>query len=828
LGSRRATRTHPRKTEDRLAHQDDWPRRSSRSAGNRPNGRSGGQGLVAAWQDFTGKVQALSARMPVARRQRAQARAVRATRRIADDEWEQAERAQEMGFAPLETPFPPVPDAPGALGNELGTGLAGNPDLGLSDSALDEAILPGKKRARKKNAAAAAGAPGVRVPLLQRQISYKVLVILTVASLLVGCIGTSSILHAFDALSAARDAKAQVALIEATLKGGAVTEPANLDLVKTHLEILGDDLNRLQADVPLGVIPGMAGVGHLLTMGQDLVQAGVYGIDAAVVVVPALKEALHGVGGTTTSGQASGAPLAPTITLAQAQQAQQNVDTATSYVRQALVERQGVSNADLERIGLGSFVPTLAKLDALTPQLQKGLDLAHTAMGALPSLLGLSKPVNYLLFNQDSDELRATGGFNGNYAVITVAGGRITSGVHLHDIISLDCPYGNCYNRPNPPAIADWFFTNHNYITNTTQFGVRDSNFDPDFPTTAKLEEQLAQQEGVPPVSAVVAITPGLMESILQLTGPVKVPDFNKTVDASNLQDSIHYFHILAGICQGNPNYQHCGELYAAGSASQYNTSQRKVFDAVLGGDVLHAVASLQGKQQSDLLKIISTALKTKDLQVYFNDPQMEALLAQLKDSSTVAPSQGDMVFPIDTNVGATYVNGDIQETISDTVTLDSKGNATHDMAIHYNFPVVNHTWSSMYSMWTLRDVLRIIVPKGAQLSSMYGCSPVNTSEAGHDVWACAFILGRPNSTTVHITWTASKAATSTNGATQYTLVYQKQAGSHSTLNVTIIPPKGATLKSAGAPLKTGSPAPRVTYSGPLTEDTTFQISYTG
>ena len=780
---------------------------------------------MAAWQDFTGRMQSLSARMPALRSERARpprsrsartargARSERATRRVADLEWEQVERAQDLGFSPLETPLPEVPDGFGTP--------AVVPDANLDDLPA----LPG------------VSAVGSRRPLWQRQLSYRLLVLLTVASLLLGCIGTSSIVRLADAVAAARDAKAQVALIEAILKGGAVTEPATLSQVRTHLVLLGSDLDRLQGDTPVGWFPGTAGLGHLLTMGRDLVQAGTHGIDAAIVVVPALKAALHGIGGESgTSGQASGAPAAPALTLAQAQQAQQNVAVAVSDVRQALVERQGVSDGDLERIGLGALVPTLAKLDHLTPQLQKGLDLAQVAMGALPELMGLTKPINYLLFNQDSDELRATGGFLGNYAVLSLAGGRLTGGVHLHDIISLDCPYGNCYNRPNPAPIANWFFTNHNYITNTTQFGIRDSNYDPDFPSFARLAEKLGQEEGLPQTGGVIAITPALIKSFLQITGPIKVPDFNQTVDANNLQDSIHYFHILAAICQNEPTYPHCGELYAAGSGSQLGTSQRKAFDAVLGSAVLHAVANLQGKQQSELIKAISTALKTKDLQIYFNNSQMEALMGQLNDNGAVISPQGDSVFAVDMNTGATYWNGDIQQQINDTVTFDSKGNATHDMTINYKFPIVTHSWSEMFhkfGLYYVRDVLRVIVPKNADLKSMTGCSPVDTTtvdtgEAGRAVWACAFQLDRSNSLTVHMKWTVPSATKNTGSATQYALLYQKQAGTHATLNLTIIPPKGATVKSAQTPLKAGSPAPRVAYTGPLTGDTTFDLSYTG
>src|SRR5262249_48785482 len=144
--------------------------------------------------------------------------------------------------------------------------------------------------------------------------------------------------------------------------------------------------------------------------------------------------------GTSTTNAKPPASQPPTITMAQVQRASDDVDRAGTLLQTALAERQQVSDSNLNSLGLGSMVPLLHKLDALTPKLGQYLSDAHVAMGALPPLLGLSKPINFLLFNMDSDELRPTGGFLGNYAVLTLSGGRLQGGIHLRDIRLLDCP----------------------------------------------------------------------------------------------------------------------------------------------------------------------------------------------------------------------------------------------------------------------------------------------------------------------------------------------------------------------------------------------------
>ena len=57
----------------------------------------------------------------------------------------------------------------------------------------------------------------------------------------------------------------------------------------------------------------------------------------------------------------------------------------------------------------------------------------------------------------------------------------------------------------------------------------------------------------------------------------------------------------------------------------------------------------------------------------------------------------GDSLFLVDTNVGASYVNGDVRERAQDVVTLGADGSATHDLTLTYDYPVVPHSWNDIY-----------------------------------------------------------------------------------------------------------------------------------
>lgn len=814
--------------------------REARDGGGRgPSGMGGNgarrsrgasrQDAGALWRNLTDSMLAVSRRMPGIGRASAAAQQRRAVNRG----WEAAERAAPGGLW-------------GAAGDDA-AGMDGGDELGGLDD-LGGGPLPSELW--EQQSSRATGKRG----LFSRRVSYPVLVVLLLLSLLLSFFGTDSVLRVFDALAAVRDAKAQVALIEAELKGGDVTSTDHLVYVQTHLTILGQDVTRIQGDIPLEPLvahaPGGSGIAHVLAMAQDMVQAGQAGIGAALILIPSLKGLLHGIGDSTTAS----ANQPPAITTTQIQQAASDVDTATALVQAAVQERQQVSDSDLSSVGMGSLVPMLHKLDALTPKLGEYFGAAKTMMGALPALLGLTKPINFLLFNMDSDELRGTGGFMGNYAVLTLSGGRLQGGVHLRDITLLDCPNGNCVPRALPPQFA-WFpFATTSY---GTYFDVRDSNLDPDFPSSARLAMQYAQQEGAPPISGVISMTPTLIEDILQVTGSIKVSDFNVTVTPQNLQDTIHYFHVLTNFCMPpspHLNDPRCLQLAGAAGAAT-DTSNRKVFDAVLGSTLLHAVGALTPQQQSLVFKVILGAIQTKDLQVYFSDPQMESALSDLHVDSTVATPQGDSFFVVDTNISASYVNGDIQEQIADKVSLDATGTATHNLTISYTFPIVNHSWSDIYSQsdgyFAVRDVVRVIVPQNAKMSAPTGgCEPIDAPEAKHGVIACEMILDRQDqpcvyngcgsysfqgSATLHFSWSVPNAVQVANGGRQYSLLVQKQAGTHSTVSITITPPAQSSIASL-APTPDATPNPgaiagsvskgAAIFAGQLSKDVTLSLAY--
>lgn len=637
-------------------------------------------------------------------------------------------------------------------------------------------------------------------------------VLLVLVVLIVSC-GALNVGRVGDALAAVRDVRAQINVIRGGLGGGGLEDPTRLQAMQPHLDAAVADLQRLQADVPgesaLAVVPGPSGVVHVLRMASDLARAAQIAWPGVVILAPHLKGMLASVqnaaGDPAAAASSSSSSQAPALTADSVQVAATAFSQAIPWLQAALAERAHVSDGDLSALGMGKYVPALHQLDAYTGNASQVVSALRAVTAALPMLLGVGQPTNFILFSQDSDELRPTGGFNGTFAQLTISSAKLTSGVHLQDIYSLDCPLGllRCPARPIPSQDA-WL------QVDPTHFGLRDSNLDPDFPTSARLAEQLIVEDGGPAVQGIISITPAVIENILRITGPITIAQYCTVVSADSLRDVIHFYHLAnsLGISSMCPGPQ--------------QVTSRKAFDGELGSVLLHRIATMPQAQQTAVVQSLIRDLTTHDIQMYLNDQGLESVVASLGWGGEVQQPRGDALYLVDANTGGNYANADVTEQASDTITLDAHGTATHDVTITYTYPKSSHLYSDLYALNglypTLRDFVQVIVPSNAHLAVQQGCTPYTVTHVGRATWACTIFLVQPNSLTLHFRWSVAGAATASDGGLRYDLLVQREAGTHDAVTVSVVPPAGWTVAPLGPPMTTDGHG-HATYSGVLTQD---------
>ena len=156
--------------------------------------------------------------------------------------------------------------------------------------------------------------------------------------------------------------------------------------------------------------------------------------------------------------------------------------------------------------------------------------LSKRVVDELPKLLGGVEPQKYLVLFQNNMELRPTGGFIGSFALVTASGGRLVD-IQVRDVYSAD---GQLKGHIAPPAPIKDYLGEANWF-------LRDSNWDPDFPTSAERAEWFLDKEIELSVDGVIGIDLEVLRSFIEQTGSIYVSDFDRELTEENFYEVIQY-----------------------------------------------------------------------------------------------------------------------------------------------------------------------------------------------------------------------------------------------------------------------------------------------
>src|SRR5260370_463370 len=252
------------------------------------------------------------------------------------------------------------------------------------------------------------------------------------------------------------------------------------------------------------------------------------------------------------------------------------------------------------------------------PQGEADLMQVRGLLDAAGWMLGVDYSRTFLVQTMDRAELRPTGGFTGQFGELSINGGRVAP-FSLKDISLVE--YAN--NSPTlgllaPPQYRSWWpFAN---------WGLRDSNLSADFPTSEQIAITKYKSEVGHQIDGVILFTPFLIEHVLQVIGPIKVPGYNDTITAQNLEERLHYYQQdSSGLAKQ--------VVYQPGDTT---TSSRKRFTSLLAQLLIAQVRHAPPDEIIAVARQVLQDLKTRDLQVYVTNPQVEALLVQFGDAAQV------------------------------------------------------------------------------------------------------------------------------------------------------------------------------------------------
>jgi hypothetical protein len=366
----------------------------------------------------------------------------------------------------------------------------------------------------------------------------------------------------------------------------------------------------------------------------------------------------------------------------------------------------------------------ISSIIPLLPTIYTVLAQGPSVRNALGWLLGVDQQRTFLLEPMDSAELRSTGGFTGQFGELTFTGGHMAKfqmkniGAYEEDHSGdpggsgpLDTAlYQKVEQQTAPGPFNAWW--------PVANFGVRDATVSADFPTTAKIIMNYYQGEFDTPLSGVILFTPALIQQIIQVTGPITIAAYGETITAQNLEAKLHYYQLNnAGIAR-EKTIEHISNAEVARKAFTQRVTQ------TLMSDVMHLPIAKLLPMGAQMLQ----AMKTKDLQVYMDNPQVESLVAKYGSTVSMDVSNShDGLYVVQENLSANKASQYVTTSMKDTITLDQQGDATHSLTMVLNY----QEKGDVYGPNTYRDYVRVYVPPNSTLVSGNGFSQIDQVYCG-------------------------------------------------------------------------------------------------
>jgi len=288
----------------------------------------------------------------------------------------------------------------------------------------------------------------------------------------------------------------------------------------------------------------------------------------------------------------------------------------------------------------------------------------------------------FMFFLQNNMELRPGGGFLGQYAVIKVKNGAVTSSF-FEDANLLD-------QRIQAEVVPPYPFKR---MLQLKKWKFRDSNFSPDFPTNVEKAKYFYRLAGgnANNFDGFIAVNAQVFNEVLALTGPISVPgyagEFNSADGALKLEEVVEKQYIM------NP---------------ELDTQNRKMIMKKMTPIIIDKLFSLGNVTK--IADLVHNEFKNKNLMVNFSDPVLQSLAESVFwDGKVAADWTGDYLMLADANMGSLKTDYYIKREIFYEI------DATQEKpVVTLNVKIKNTAPGGDWRTSDYHEYMRIYVPKGS------------------------------------------------------------------------------------------------------------------
>lgn len=342
-----------------------------------------------------------------------------------------------------------------------------------------------------------------------------------------------------------------------------------------------------------------------------------------------------------------------------------------------------------EQVGVSESVIQIAQeklknsVDDSSKQLEKNMSFV---VSTLPQLVGEQSRKSYALVFQNNQELRPTGGFIEAIAILTFEKGTLLS-QKVYSSYEIDKMMPG--EIVAPQEIAQY--------TGEKRLTFFETNWEPDLPTAAEKIRFFVEKSLGTSVNGILTIDLFGMQNLLEVTGPLDLPEYNEVVTSKNIFERVESHSEVVLV----PN------------------AQQRDYRALLLEKFIQKVTSLTDEKAVGLISVLLNNFNSRSMQFSVTDPVVEAGLQNMGWTGSIitppcptefsAPCFVDTFMIVETNVGVNKANAYITRTSAHHVDLE-KNTARHT----HSLDLENISTSGAWPKGTYKTYVRSYLPAGA------------------------------------------------------------------------------------------------------------------
>lgn len=329
---------------------------------------------------------------------------------------------------------------------------------------------------------------------------------------------------------------------------------------------------------------------------------------------------------------------------------------------------------------------SFSKGERLLPVLSQTLTLSVEHTDLLKELLGENGPRVYLFLFQNNHELRPTGGFIGSYALLDVNQGKI----RRFFVDGIFNPDGQLKENIVPPAPIQKI---------SAGWSLHDSNWFPDFPASAEKAMFFYEKTGGPTTDGVVALTPVVLAKLLEIIGPVDLPEYGVTVDKDNFM----------------PLIQEEVEV----KYDKEENNPKKILGDLTGVILERLLNEPKAETFFQLADTFVSLLNERHILLYARDIRAKELIHASGWSGEILSTPYDYVSVIHTNINGYKTDGVIDDVVNHDVSIQMDGSIIDTLTVtrKHNGGQTEYEWWNKVNA----NYMRVYVPLGSELLSAEG-----------------------------------------------------------------------------------------------------------